>query len=235
MVFQFSHTTWHMCEKVPNFIPKNTMIYGYIRVSSDKQTVENQRFEIERFCQQQHLNIDGWIEETISGTKDYNERALGRLLKRVQKEDIIICSELSRLGRSVYMIMEILGYCMSHDCRVWTIKEGYRLGDDIQSKVLAFAFGLSAEIERNLISQRTKEALARLRAEGKHVGRPFGSLTSQELHRLARHDAYIREALQEGVRPAEIIRRLHTNRSSLRRYMRRYILPKSERRTGTPS
>lgn len=204
------------------------MVYGYIRVSSDKQTVENQRFEIERFCEQQHLSVDGWIEETISGVKNYNERELGRLLKRVGKGDTIICSELSRLGRSLYMIMEILGYCMSHECRVWTIKEGYRLGDDIQSKVLAFAFGLSAEIERNLISQRTKEALARLRAEGKPVGRPHGSLMSQDLHRLARHDAYIRQALQRGMRPAEIARRLHTNRATLRRYTRRYILPQQD-------
>ena len=137
------------------------MVYGYIRVSSDKQTVENQRFEIERFCKVNNLHIDGWIEETISGTKAYNTRQLGVLLKKVEKEDVIICSELSRLGRSLFMIMEILSICMKKECRVWTIKDNYRLGDDIQSKVLAFAFGLSAEIERNLISQRTKEALAR--------------------------------------------------------------------------
>ena len=81
----------------------------------------------------------------------------------VCKDDIIICSELSRLGRNLFMIMEILNICMTKECRVWTIKDNYRLGEDIQSKVLAFAFGLSAEIERNLISQRTKEALARSR------------------------------------------------------------------------
>lgn len=150
------------------------MIYGYIRVSSDKQTVENQRFEIGNFCDKEDLNIDGWIEETISGTKAYNKRELGRLLKKVQKDDLIICAELSRLGRNLFMIMEILNICMSKECKVWTIKDNYRLGEDIQSKVLAFAFGLSAEIERNLISQRTKEALARLKADGKHIGRKEG-------------------------------------------------------------
>ncbi|MBO4745057.1 MAG: recombinase family protein, partial [Bacteroidales bacterium] len=134
------------------------MIYGYIRVSSDKQTVENQRFEINNFCLKENMHIDGWIEETISGTKNYDKRELGRLLKKVQKDDLIICAELSRLGRSLFMIMEILSLCMKKECKVWTIKDNYRLGDDIQSKVLAFAFGLSAEIERNLISQRTKEA-----------------------------------------------------------------------------
>ena len=83
------------------------MIYGYIRVSSDKQTVENQRFEINNFCERNKLVIDGWIEETISGTKSYNKRELGKLLKRVQKDDLIICAELSRLGRNLFMIMEI--------------------------------------------------------------------------------------------------------------------------------
>ena len=147
------------------------MIYGYIRVSSDKQTVENQRFEINNFCERNKLVIDGWIEETISGTKSYSKRELGKLLKRVNKDDLIICAELSRLGRNLFMIMEILNICMTKECKVWTIKDNYRLGEDIQSKVLAFAFGLSAEIERNLISQRTKEALARLKSEGKPIGR----------------------------------------------------------------
>ena len=124
------------------------MIYGYIRVSSDKQTVENQRFEIDSFCSSQQLLIDDWIEETISGTKNFSTRQLGKLLRKVKKNDIIICCELSRLGRNLFMIMEILNICMTKECRVWTIKDNYRLGDDIQSKVLAFAFGLSAEIER---------------------------------------------------------------------------------------
>ena len=150
------------------------MNYGYIRVSSDKQTVENQRFEINNFCLRQGIQIDGWIEETISGTKNYDKRKLGKLLGKIKQDDLIICAELSRLGRNLFMIMEILHICMKKECKVWTIKDNYRLGDDIQSKVLAFAFGLSAEIERNLISQRTKEALARKKAEGVVLGRPKG-------------------------------------------------------------
>ena len=123
------------------------MTYGYIRVSSDKQTVENQRFEINKFATDNKLTIDGWIEETISGTKNYKKRELGLLLHKVKKDALILCTELSRLGRSLFMIMEILSLCMNKECKIWTLKEGYRLGDDIQSKVLAFAFGLSAEIE----------------------------------------------------------------------------------------
>ena len=201
------------------------MTYGYIRVSSDKQTVENQRFEINNFCERQKLKIDGWIEETISGTKNYNKRELGKLLKRVQKDDLIICAELSRLGRNLFMIMEILNICMTKECRVWTIKDNYRLGEDIQSKVLAFAFGLSAEIERNLISKRTREALARVRAEGKRLGRPVGSRGSRETLLLYKHDVYIRRQLSQGISQYAICRRLHCSRSTLHRYIVRYIQP----------
>lgn len=199
------------------------MRYGYIRVSSDKQTVENQRYEIIQFCQKQDLQIDGWIEETVSGTCPYAKRRLGKLLRHVGEGDMIICSELSRLGRSLYMIMEILSYCMQRGCKVWTVKDGYRLGDDIQSKVLAFAFGLSAEIERNLISQRTREALARLRAEGKHIGRPKGSRNSREAHSLYRHEAYITRARARGCSLRAISSRLRCSRNTLKRYLTRYM------------
>ena len=148
------------------------MTYGYIRVSTDKQTVENQRFEINEFCNKNNIKIDSWIEETISGTLNPEKRELGSLLLHIKKDDLIICSELSRLGRSLFMIMSILNLIMEKEARIWTIKDNYRLGDDIQSKVLAFAFSLSAEIERNLISQRTREALARKKAEGIKLGRP---------------------------------------------------------------
>lgn len=194
------------------------MIYGYIRVSSDKQTVENQRFEISNFCRRENLIIDGWIEETISGTKNYDKRKLGALLKKVGKGDIIICSELSRLGRNLFMIMEILNICMSKDCRVWTIKDNYRLGDDIQSKVLAFAFGLSAEIERNLISQRTKEALARKKAEGVKLGRKRGIRCRPNSKCAARHQ-FIVSQLDKGVSKRLIAKNVGVSKATLYRYL----------------
>ena len=195
------------------------MIYGYIRVSSDKQTVENQRFEIRNFCQYQNLKIDVWIEETISGTKSYDKRQLGKLLKKVNKDDIIICSELSRLGRNLFMIMEILNICMNKECRVWTIKDNYRLGDDIQSKVLAFAFGLSAEIERNLISQRTKEALARKRAEGVVLGRPRGRKSSPDKYKLSGKEVLICELLKNRTSLRKIAKLCHVDRNTLARFI----------------
>lgn len=199
------------------------MIYGYIRVSSDKQTVENQRFEINKFCGREELAVDGWIEETISGTKAYNKRELGKLLRKVQKGDLIICAELSRLGRNLFMIMEILNICMTKECRVWTIKDNYRLGDDIQSKVLAFAFGLSAEIERNLISQRTKEALARKRAEGVVLGRPKGSKTAPEKRKLYGKDTLIRELLKANVSKRKIAKICKVDRNTLDRYIKQMM------------
>ena len=190
-------------------------------MSSDKQTVENQRFEIGRFCAAQEMEIDGWIEETISGTRDYDKRKLGELLRNVRAGDLIICSELSRLGRSLYMVMEILSLCMERDCRVWTVKDNFRLGDDIQSKVLAFAFGLSAEIERNLISQRTKEALDRKRAEGVHLGRPKGALSKRV--KLTGKEEVIRVLREEGANWSQIARLLHVDRSTLVRFAKSRI------------
>ena len=189
------------------------MNYGYIRVSSDKQTVENQRFEIQNFCQREGLTIDGWIEETVSGTKSYDKRELGALLANISKGDLIVCSELSRLGRNLFMIMEILNQCMDKECRVWTIKDSYRLGDDIQSKVLAFAFGLSAEIERNLISQRTKEALARKKAEGVILGRPRGRKSDRV--KLSGKEGIIKELRNQGVSISEIARIYKVNRNTV--------------------
>ena len=192
------------------------MIYGYIRVSTDHQTTENQRFEIQKFCEKQEIVVDCWIEETISSTKDLNKRKLGRLIKRIQKDDLIIASELSRLGRNLLQIMSILHHCMNIGVRIWTIKDNYRLGSDITSKVLAFAFGLSAEIERNLISQRTKEALARVRAEGGRVGRPRGS---RNACKLEGHEKYIVQKLSDGSTKKAIARRLHVHRDTLTRFI----------------
>ena len=194
------------------------MNYRYIRVSSDKQTVENQRFEISRFAELEGIVIDGWIEETISGTKNYDKREVGKLLKKVKNVDLIICAELSRLGRNLFMIMEILHICMNRECRVWTIKDGYRLGDDIQSKVLAFAFGLSAEIERNLISQRTKEALARKKSEGVVLGRPIGKKSAKV--KLSGKEDVIRELLIQGVPKTKIAEIFKVNRMTLAKFIK---------------
>ncbi|HOF81709.1 MAG: master DNA invertase Mpi family serine-type recombinase [Bacteroidales bacterium] len=194
------------------------MIYGYIRVSTDKQTVENQRYEINQFCERNVVVVEKWIEETISGTKNLKDRKLGTLLKKMRKGDVLICSELSRLGRNLLMIMGILNECMNRDIQVWTIKDNYRLGSDINSKVLAFAFGLSAEIERNLISQRTKEALARKKAEGVILGRPKGRKSTKT--KLTGQEKKILELLDRKVSYSAIGRILGVHRLTIASFVK---------------
>lgn len=193
------------------------MVYGYIRVSTDRQTVENQRYEINKFCEINNLAIEKWIEETISGTKEFNKRSLGKLLNNIQKDDILICAEISRLGRSLFMIMDILNLCMKKECKVWTVKDNFRLGDDIQSKVLAFAFGLSAEIERNLISQRTKEALARKKAEGVVLGRPVGRRSVKV--KLTGKENVINNMLFKKISKIKIAKKLNVHRNTLNSFI----------------
>jgi len=202
------------------------MIYGYIRVSTDRQTVENQRFEIKNFCKKEAIKVDCWIEETVSGSKEIDKRKLGELLTCLQKGDIIICSELSRLGRNLMMIMSILNECMHRDIHVWTIKDNFRLGDDISSKVLAFAFGLSAEIERNLISQRTKEALARKKAEGVHIGGPKCSLSKSV--KLTGKETEIKKLLEKGKSQVYISKKLNVSRGTLIRFIKRQQIKENQ-------
>lgn len=192
------------------------MNYGYIRVSTDKQTVENQRFEILQFCQREGLKIDGWIEETVSGGKAPDKRKLGLLLKEVKEGDWIICSELSRLRRSLFMIMNILSLCMEKGVIVRSIKDNFTLGDDLQSKVLAFAFGLSAEIEKSLISSRTKAALEERKAQGVVLGRPKGSKNSN--NKLLPHQDVIRTLVEQDNTYSEVARLFHVDRSTMKRF-----------------
>ena len=196
------------------------MIYGYIRVSTDKQTTENQRFEITNYTKVKQLPIGKWIEETISATKKLENRKLGTLLNVMVKGDILIVSELSRLGRNLMQIMSILNYCMETEIHVFTIKENYELGNNINSKVLAFALGLSAEIERNLISQRTKEALARKKAEGVILGRPKGS-RSKTVKLTGKQDE-IKELLDKKISKSAIGRILGVHRLTVHDFMKNH-------------
>jgi Site-specific recombinases, DNA invertase Pin homologs len=201
------------------------MVYAYVRVSTDKQSIENQRFEILKFADQKKIQIDQWIEETISGLKSVKNRSLGRLLNNLAKNDLLIVSELSRLGRNLMEVMSILHDCMEKDVKVFTLKEGYELGKNINSKILAFAFSLSAEIERNLISQRTKEALARKKSEGKTLGRPKGSLNKNV--KLSGKEEIIKELLAKKISVSAIARITGVNRLTVDSFIRSRKLKKT--------
>lgn len=192
---------------------------GYIRVSSNKQTLEHQKFEIKKFAESQNIKIDRWVEEKISSRKALNKRKLGRLLNELKEGDILISCEISRLGRSLLEVMRILENCLNKNCQVWTIKENYRLGNDIQSKVMAFAFGLSAEIERNLISQRTKSSLENVRASGKKLGRPLAA-QSKKL-KLTENTKRVKELLDKGVSQYKISKIMRVQPMTVNRFIHR--------------
>ena len=195
------------------------MIYAYIRVSTDKQTTENQRYEINKYCSINNLQVDKWVEETISATKDIKKRKLGSIIKHLNTGDVLLASELSRLGRKLLEVMAILNHCANTGINVWTIKDNFKLDTGIQSKVLAFAFGLAAEIERNLISQRTKEALEAKRAAGVILGRPKGRLSTNL--KLSGKENHIHFLLQEGISQRKVAQMLKVNRNTLAKFLKR--------------
>jgi len=194
------------------------MIYGYCRVSTAHQHEENQHFVIENFAKNNNMTIDVWIEEKISSNKKLQDRKLGALLNKLESGDILITTEISRLGRSLLEVMGILQNCLEKNCQIWTLKENFRLGADIQSKVLAFAFGLSAELSKSLLQERVRESLARLKASGKKLGRPIGA-KSKEL-KLSKNKKRITFLVNKGLSKNEIARIMHVNKSTLYNYLR---------------
>lgn len=193
------------------------MIYGYCRVSTTHQTQENQHFVIENFANQNNLKIDVWVEEKISSGKKLSDRKLGALLNELKQGDILITTEISRLGRSLLEVMGILQTCLERGCQVWTLKENFRLGADIQSKVLAFAFGLSAELSRSLLRERVRESLARLKAGGKKLGRPTGA--QSRVLKLSKNKKRIDGLIDQGFSKKEIARIMRVNKSTLYKYL----------------
>lgn len=210
---------------MPKMYAGGSMIYGYLRVSTDKQTLENQRFEIERYCKENGLTIGEWVEEKISGTRQIEDRTLGSLLSRAEYGDVIICSELSRLGRKFYMVMSILGEMLRRGVNVIAVKDRYHSSEGIESKVLAFAFGISAEIERNLIAMRTKEALALRKAQGVKLGRPRGK---QKHYRIDYYKEEIEQMLAFGIPKAAVARRLEMSCSTLYLHLKRWEQEKQQ-------
>ena len=192
------------------------MIVGYIRVSTDKQHPENQKDEICRYAKMHHWTVDRWVVEVVSGKKHVKGRKLGSLLKRLKGGDTLIVTEISRLSRSLTDIMTLMGQCISKGINIYTIKEKYCFDDSINSKVLCFAFGLVAEIERNLISMRTKEALALRRAEGKKLGRKHGY--RPKMSNLENHKERIIQMIQDGFTNKDICIKYNVSKSTFLKF-----------------
>ena len=196
------------------------MIIAYLRVSTEKQNLQNQKSEIERFAIYKNINIDRWIMEIASGKKAEKERQLGNTLKNLKKGDTLIITEISRLSRTLTEIMGIMGKCLEKGVSLYSVKDGYTFDDTINSKVLCFAFGLVAEIERNLISMRTKEALALKRAERVILGRKKGSYTKLQI--LIDNKNNITEMLKKGMTITAICRHYDLSRDTFDKFKNKY-------------
>ncbi len=194
-------------------------VIAYIRKSTDKQSFEHQEYEIEQYAEKHNLKIDRWVEESISSRKELKKRQLGKLLEELQDGDILIATEISRLGRSLLEVMGILQTCLEKNCQVWTIKESYNLKNDLQSQLLAVVFSIGVSIERSLLSQRTKTALDAKKAAGVKLGRPFGA-ESQKL-KLSKNTKRIRDLLDKKVSKNQIARIMGVQKITLRRFIKR--------------
>ncbi len=158
-------------------------VLSYIRVSTNTQDVKNQRYEILEYARTHDLQIDRFIEIEISSRKDRKQRRIDEILQELSSGDTLIVSELSRLGRSTGEVIELVNELVKKKIRFIAIKQNLSInnGHDMSSKIIVTLFGLMAELERDLISMRTKEALAAKKAQGKVLGRPKGSLGKSKL------------------------------------------------------
>ncbi len=177
-------------------------VIGYARVSTQEQDLKNQRYEILSYASKNDLRITSWVEAKVSSRKTTKERQIDSLLDNLKEGDTLIVAELSRLGRSVGQIAIIANTLVQSGIKLICIKEGMKLdgSPDIQTKVMLTMFSLFAEIERDLISERTKSGLAKARAEGRLIGRPKGLGKSA----LDGKEEEIKELLGKGVSKASI-------------------------------
>lgn len=194
------------------------MNYAYVRVSTDQQSCSSQEFEITNWSKANGIHLDKWIREEVSGTVPVERRKLGGIIRRMKKGDLLICTEISRLGRSVLMIMAVLNECAQRGIHIRTIKDNFDLSSNINSKIIAFAFALAAEIERNLISQRTREALADRKAAGVVLGRPKGSYKKRE--EVLRDAERILFERHNGLSIKQIAQRYGIHKNTLSRYLK---------------
>jgi DNA invertase Pin-like site-specific DNA recombinase len=190
---------------------------AYIRVSTDEQDVENQRLEILTLANAKGLGKVTFIEETISGRKSWKDRKLSEVINNLDRNDSLVVAELSRLGRSMLEIMEILSISTQKGIKIYASKGNWELDGSMQSKIIAMVLAMAAEIERDLISQRTKAALATKKAAGIKLGRPQGPGKSK----LDDRKNEILEFLELGVTKKRIAEKMDTTIGNLHHWLKK--------------
>jgi len=191
---------------------------GYLRVSTQDQDLEKNKAEILVLANQKKLGHVTWVEEKVSGSKDWRKRKLGEVLESLQAGDTIIVSELSRLGRSTLQILEIMKVAREKDIAVYAVKGGWSLNATMESKILLNVFSMISEIERDLISQRTKEGLKARKAAGVKLGRPKGPGKSK----LDPYREEIIALLKNGSTQSYVARRYGTTAPNLNNWLKKH-------------
>ena len=197
---------------------------AYLRVSTADQDLEKNKADILFFANHHNLGQVTFVEEVISGRKPWRERHIANILEQLQAGDVMIVAELSRLGRSMLECMEILALATQKRIRVYSVKGDWQLDDSIQSKIIALVFSMAAEIERDLISKRTTEALRFKKAQGITLGRPKGIGKSK----LDVFRPEIEGLLANGATQKFIARRYHTTEANLHHWLKRHGLKKAK-------
>lgn len=198
---------------------------AYLRVSTTDQELEKNKADILHLANNKDLGKVKWVEEQVSGRVSWKKRKIAQVLVELQDGDNLIVSELSRLGRSMLECMEILSIASQGGINVYTVKGNWQLDQSIQSKILAMAFAMAAEIERDLISQRTKEALAARKRAGIKLGRPRGSGKSK----LDKYRPEIEGLLANGSTQKFIANRYGTTEANLSRWLKKHGLRRTRK------
>lgn len=197
---------------------------AYLRVSTADQDLEKNKADILHLANNKALGQVEWVEEHVSGSVSWRKRRIARVLDELQAGDTLIVSELSRLGRSMLECMEILSIASQKGINLYAVKGNWQLDGTIQSKIMAMAFAMAAEIERDLISQRTKEALAARKRAGKKLGRPKGSGKSK----LDKYRPEIEALMATGATQKFIAERYGTTEANLSRWLKKHGLRRKQ-------
>src|SRR5258708_9923531 len=198
-------------------------VYAYLRVSTDTEEVGAQKLGIMDYAEAHRVRIDEWVKETASGALDACKRDLGlKLLPKLQPGDALIIPELSRLGRSTVDVLTTLKQLSERKVRVHIVKGSMVLDDSINSKILSTVLGLAAEIERDLIRERSVEGQARAKAAGKHIGRPRIERDEDRRSKLDKHADDIKRYAGRGITKLNLARIFQCDWGTMDGWMRRH-------------
>ena len=197
------------------------MNYAYLRVSTDKQDAENQKLGIIEYAKARNIQIDEFVEDITSGTKDWQKRALGNIIERAMAGDVLIFAEVSRIARSTLQCLQVLQIAADKKLIIHVVKQQMMFDNSLNSKIIATTLSLASEIERSFISMRTNEALKKAKQKGTILGRPKGSKSTNS--KLAANHEQLASLLKDKVSVSAIGRMMKVDRKTVSSYIERHL------------